>query len=320
MSGVLLERARSLLEGVELNDQAIVTELNSKPNGQKAKISQQHNLCRLIDQSANDYKEVLSLLEDDNLLRADVGKMKGSDMFNSFYTAVTTTREYYARFPSLNIPPNSESKSNEASDVPFSGEEVFGKYLDLHAFHLRYTNLPNVPSHEQDYLQYLDKFNTFFYISESSKNSKHYRAYLNELWDYLFDFFSRIQPLVEIDSILLGWRTDFEKKWAEGTVPGWKKKNVTSPQPLRLGVFNSVEELEALGLERLKEALEALGLKCGGTLKDRASRLWSVRGKKPEDIPLKLKAIRIPPTSDDFNAPNDQNFEVCFIFYTLRWR
>jgi splicing factor 3A subunit 3 len=54
-------------------------------------------------------------------------------------------------------------------------------------------------------------------------------------------------------------------------------------------MFNSAEELEALGLERLKEGLEALGLKCGGTLQDRALRLWSVRGKKPAEIPDKLK-------------------------------
>lgn len=55
-------------------------------------------------------------------------------------------------------------------------------------------------------------------------------------------------------------------------------------------MFNSVEELQALGMDRLKEALEAMELKCGGTLKDRAERLWAVRGKKYEDIPAKLKA------------------------------
>eukprot|EP01035_Chromulina_nebulosa_P017415 gene17415-22965_t len=75
---------------------------------------------------------------------------------------------------------------------------------------------------------------------------------------------------------------------------GWKQvdkqKNNDDPQPLRLEMFNSANELEALGIDRLKEALEAIGLKCGGTLKDRAERLWSVKGLKPEDIPEKLKA------------------------------
>ncbi len=42
-------------------------------------------------------------------------------------------------------------------------------------------------------------------------------------------------------------------------------------------------------MDRLKEALEALGLKCGGTLYQRADRLFSVKGKKPEEIDQKLK-------------------------------
>ena len=41
-------------------------------------------------------------------------------------------------------------------------------------------------------------------------------------------------------------------------------------EPLRLGMFNRVDELVALGPERLQRALVALGLKAGGTVKDRA--------------------------------------------------
>lgn len=53
--------------------------------------------------------------------------------------------------------------------------------------------------------------------------------------------------------------------------------------------FHDADELRALGMDRLKEALEALGLKCGGTLEQRADRLFSVKGKKPEEIDQKLK-------------------------------
>lgn len=42
-------------------------------------------------------------------------------------------------------------------------------------------------------------------------------------------------------------------------------------------------------MDRLKEALQAIGLKCGGTLEQRADRLFSVKGKKPEEIDQKLK-------------------------------
>lgn len=42
-----------------------------------------------------------------------------------------------------------------------------------------------------------------------------------------------------------------------------------------LSAFSSWEELASLGLDRLKSALMALGLKCGGTLEERAQRYFS---------------------------------------------
>lgn len=51
-----------------------------------------------------------------------------------------------------------------------------------------------------------------------------------------------------------------------------------------LSAFSSAAELESLGLERLKCELMVLGLKCGGTLQERAARLFSVRGLTKELI------------------------------------
>jgi hypothetical protein len=91
--------------------------------------------------------------------------------------------------------------------------------------------------------------------------------------------------------------TDFEKQWESGTFPGWpvchlfinsfdliidwllidlfywfidlKQKETGSALAhsgahLDLSAFTSWEELASLGLDRLKSALMALGLKCGG--------------------------------------------------------
>lgn len=55
-------------------------------------------------------------------------------------------------------------------------------------------------------------------------------------------------------------------------------------EALDLSAFSCAAELELLGLERLKCALMALGLKCGGTLQERAARLFSVRGLSKELI------------------------------------
>lgn len=55
-------------------------------------------------------------------------------------------------------------------------------------------------------------------------------------------------------------------------------------EPVDLLAFNSVAEVESLGLEKLKCELMARGLKCGGTLQERAARLFSVRGLAQEQI------------------------------------
>jgi hypothetical protein len=65
-----------------------------------------------------------------------------------------------------------------------------------------------------------------------------------------------------------------------------------TPQALDLDSYPSVEELQGLGLDRLKAALMAAGLKCGGTLQERAARLFSVKGLSLDQYPPKLLAKR----------------------------
>ena len=77
---------------------------------------------------------------------------------------------------------------------------------------------------------------------------------------------------------------------AAAVLEGDSKPAAVAPEPLDLEQYSSVESLEQLGLDRLKSALMALGLKCGGTLSERAARLWSVRGLQPKDFPPKLLA------------------------------
>ncbi|XP_071543698.1 splicing factor 3A subunit 3-like [Panulirus ornatus] len=59
---------------------------------------------------------------------------------------------------------------------------------------------------------------------------------------------------------------------------------------LDLSAFSSSEELMSLGLDRLKSALMALGLKCGGTLEERAQRLFRTKGMSVEELDPSLFA------------------------------
>lgn len=78
-----------------------------------------------------------------------------------------------------------------------------------------------------------------------------------------------------------------DQKPAESSKPAQAKR---SPQQVDLSSLTSVQQLEALGLDVLKEELMSRGLKCGGTLSERAARLLAVKGLSPDQIDPSLLA------------------------------
>merc|ERR1711997_1039922 len=115
------------------------------------------------------------------------------------------------------------------------------------------------------------------------KKGNDYKNYLRMLLDYLYDFTRRVKPLLDLSEEISEAQKEFEPKFASGDFPGWPKETggalAHTGAHLDLSAFSSPEELASLGLDRLKSALMALGLKCGGTLEERALRLFSTKGK-----------------------------------------
>lgn len=65
---------------------------------------------------------------------------------------------------------------------------------------------------------------------------------------------------------------------------------IADDKPIILMEYQRAQELEMLGLDRLKMELMKRGLKCGGTLQQRAQRLWSIRGLEHHEIDASLLA------------------------------
>ena len=59
--------------------------------------------------------------------------------------------------------------------------------------------------------------------------------------------------------------------------------------PFDLNSVSSIEELTSLGADRLKSILLSMGIKCGGTLEDRANRLFSLKGLTRDEYPAKVR-------------------------------
>ncbi|XP_067420951.1 splicing regulator SDE2 [Emydura macquarii macquarii] len=77
---------------------------------------------------------------------------------------------------------------------------------------------------------------------------------------------------------------DGEQENISATQQETQQLQSTEPTRIDLLAFNSAAEMEELGLETLKFELMAVGLKCGGTLQERAARLFSVRGLSKDQI------------------------------------
>lgn len=288
----LLEQQRRYHEERERLVKLMVDEYGSRKSGEKERIYSEHRLKYLLDLHHNSTTKLKDLYEDkDNERKMEIQALSGPNEFNEFYLRLKQIKEFYKKHPSeVSVPLSVEfdelvkayNNTEEMSAlVEFTDEEGGGRYLDLNQCYDMFLNLRGVE--KVDYIDYLMTFDHVFDIPRERKN-KDYRSYLQTLNGYLHDYIIRIQPLLDLESELLKVDLEFQKQWLQGSFPGWNTKETESALAntgahLDLSAFSSWEELASLGLDRLKSALMALGLKCGGTLEERAQRLFSTKGK-----------------------------------------
>jgi len=293
----VIEQQRRCHEERERLEDAMTSEMVLKKSSTKEQINSDHRVGLLLAR----YVEVSDKLEklysdEDSLRKEEIATISGPNEFAEFYGRLRTIKQYHRKYPNEITEPmqmeflrmkeeREKTVEEQAVLVEFTDEEGFGKYLDLHEAYNQYINLKNVE--QIDYLTYLVSFDRLFDIPKERKNQE-YKNYLLKLLDYLLDFISRTKPLLNIDQELKETMEEFEVKYEAGTMPGWPKETGSalahSGAALDLSNFSSSEELMSLGLDRLKSGLQALNLKCGGTLEERAKRLFKVKGATAETI------------------------------------
>lgn len=194
----------------------------------------------------------------------------------------------------------------------FTTEEVLGKYFDLQMLHqetltFAWTNKTMFPDNLTDFLLLLSK-GLGNSISEKDKlqDRKKYRRFLSSMQEYLESFLKRSMPLLSIASVVDQALEDFKKEWGKtGGVAGWEERasesnwiqdnvqNGSSVTAHRFDVskYASAEELaKQVDGDVLKTELSKLGLKCGGTLLDRAKRLYLTKDTPLDKLPKKVFA------------------------------
>uniref|UniRef100_A0A8C9VRY7 Splicing factor 3a, subunit 3 n=1 Tax=Scleropages formosus TaxID=113540 RepID=A0A8C9VRY7_SCLFO len=287
-----------------------------------------HKKTTLCSSSLQRYMEVSANLRDsyedkDGMRKEELNAISGPNEFAEFYNRLKQIKEFHRKHPNeVSVPMSVEfeelmkardNPNEEAQNlVEFTDEEGYGRYLDLHDCYLKYINLKG--AEKLEYITYLSTFDQLFDISKDRKNAE-YKKYLEMLLEYLQDYTDRVKPLLDQNELYGKILADFEKKWDNGTFPGWPKETSSAlthaGAHLDLSAFSSWEELASLGLDRLKSALMALGLKCGGTLEERAQRLFGTKGKSLESLDPSLFAKN--PKSKGPKKDTERNKEIAFL-------
>ncbi|KAJ3670905.1 hypothetical protein LUZ60_008331 [Juncus effusus] len=304
MSSTLLEVTRGAHEDAERLERLVVREMRREPENGRDRLYQSHRVRSMIDLIVSTSDKLVEIYEDKDNARKDEiaalggqGSRGGDDrVLTAFFERLKEIREYHKRNPSVArvvIDPAEEYEEllKEEPHIEFSGEEAYGKYLDLHELYNEFIN--SKFGSKIDYSAYVSTFSETHKIPRNFKSSRQYREYLEHVMDYLIHFLERTQPLTDLEKIFSKIESEFEEQWADGTVPGWENKEEKETKSsfneslIDLDYYSTIEELIEVGPEKLKQALAARGLKVGGTVQQRAERLFLLKHTPLEKLDKK---------------------------------
>jgi len=220
MTSLLLERTRSYHEDIELFERAVVKVMTEDAKTHKDNIIQAHAVNEFVNKIGDRNEKLAAIYEDASGERKEEIQSiagAGPNLFSIFYERLREIKEYHRKFPYLTVErPEAEQIMNAIGDeptVPYTGEESYGKFLDLHALFEKYVNLKGVT--KVDYVAFINCF--FKFTDRGVVRDSAYKQYLEELAKYLVDFFRRSQPLFDLEEPLRQFTHDFEIAWNSNT-------------------------------------------------------------------------------------------------------
>eukprot|EP01125_Pyxidicula_operculata_P020016 TRINITY_DN72_c0_g2_i1.p1 TRINITY_DN72_c0_g2~~TRINITY_DN72_c0_g2_i1.p1 ORF type:complete len:473 (-),score=112.21 TRINITY_DN72_c0_g2_i1:35-1399(-) len=222
MSTSILERTRQAHEDIELFERATVEACIDEPKTHKDNVVQSHWVNVFVEKIMDRSKQLVDIYQDeDGSRKSEIQAMagKGPQLFANFYDQLRNVKDYHRKFPNLEADrPEAEQMLNNfdlEKVVSFSGEEAYGKYMDLHTFFERYINLNKV-NKNLDYMYYLSIFYTF--PDRSVVKDKLYIDYITDLLNYLISLFRRTNPLLDVEQTLSQVDKEIEESWNSGTL------------------------------------------------------------------------------------------------------
>ncbi|KAL6615800.1 hypothetical protein ACP70R_038070 [Stipagrostis hirtigluma subsp. patula] len=333
MASTVLEATRAAHEDLERLERLAVRELQREPANARDRLFQSHRVRHMLDLVISTSDKLVEIYEDKDNARKDeisnhLTAPTQNGIFVKYYERLKEIRDYHRRNPSarfISATDDYEELLKEEPVIEFTGErlfdsscrisvvwmEAFGRYLDLHELYNEFINSKfGTP---MEYSAYVGTFSQTDKITHSHKATRQYKEYLEHILEYLTSFLYRTEPLQDIEKIFSKLESEFEERWANGEVPGWEnkgtdKESLPQESEIDLDYYSTVEELVELGPERLKQALAARGLKSGGTVQQRAERLFLLKHTPLEQLDRKHFA-KVPHNSVSNTSSNGSSFK-----------
>ncbi|KAI9850605.1 MAG: hypothetical protein M1838_005390 [Thelocarpon superellum] len=249
---MLLEEQRFLHEDLERLEQGISDRVADDPRQLRDRLSRDHQISGFLTRIQDQSKRLLEIYNDtDGVRRQEIQAISTGDPFDEFYKQLDEIKDFHRRYPNepvenlerayrKKVPGDSDLAAAEIDNM-FTGEEAYGRFLDLTTLHEDYLNLAGVK--RLTYLQYLDTFDIFTPpqcpIRRTDKTTDQYFNYVGALATYLEGFLRRTRPLEALDKLFASIDTDFVAAWDANEVPGWGDDSTSQGQAERKAMDES---------------------------------------------------------------------------------
>ncbi|KAM0684540.1 Pre-mRNA-splicing factor sap61 [Mitosporidium daphniae] len=226
----IFEQQRRALETIDLTEYLISELLMRKQKKIHEQLAQEHSIRRLLDNSLISADFLIKSFglqdsSDSNPYIMERGKelslLETNVEMSEFYSRLRTIKEdlrSHADEPAMPLMDELLAiKDIEIGiEAMFSGDEGFGRFLDLNASHLEFVNLKDIGN--VDYLTYLDRISSFENIPKETKKSSAYLNYLEDLSTYLRSFILRAKPLMDVEFLHSKINAEFVKLVQSGAL------------------------------------------------------------------------------------------------------
>lgn len=171
-------------------------------------------------------RELLKLYKDEDNRRANELKdMSGRTCLATFKERVKDLNKYHKKQKNLANEHIQTEDTNVEPEINWTGDEMNGRFLDLHSLHKKYLNLPHFSKAKEetgkvDYNEFLDRLFNFRKVKKQHKD-KAYLDFYKEVLAYLVGFWDRSRPLFPSSKVLPKCEEEFKAEWEKKEVEGW---------------------------------------------------------------------------------------------------